>query len=289
MGLRDGYGVLLGTLAGYQRDDPNDFGRFMHGILTVATPGGTYKCAVDVDTRNGAIQVQWRIQPLRSPEWAALFALPDGWHPLGSAPSTGAVDYIRDSRLHDMLFIPEYLEEERPFRIPPEEWLDRVLPHRETILGQRRETAALDARFRLRSLARVVRRSTRAVLRTPLGPTLRTFSAPMQFRSQRGHILFLRPPWNAGTSDQALTDLESVITGAQRVIVFGAPFRTGRGVHDIHQNQGDPVSSSFSAENAIWQDGITIALRSDGTASAFMNKFSTQSDATDDNGRPISA
>jgi uncharacterized protein YukJ len=111
----------------------------------------------------------------------------------------------------------------------------------------------------------------------------------MRFRRQHGHVQFLRPPWNAGTSDQALTDLESVITGAQRVIVFGAPFRTGKGVHDIHQNQGDPVSSSFSAENAIWQDGITIALRSDGTASAFMNKFSTQSDATDDNGRPIPA
>ena len=104
-----------------------------------------------------------------------------------------------------------------------------------------------------------------------------------------GKIVSLRPPCNAGSSEQALVNLESVIWGAvSRVMVFGAPFRVGRGVHDIHQNQGDPVGGGFDRENAIWQDGITIAVRSDGTASAFMNKFSTQADATDDNGHSIS-
>jgi uncharacterized protein YukJ len=103
-----------------------------------------------------------------------------------------------------------------------------------------------------------------------------------------GKIVSLRPPCNAGSSEQALVDLESVISNPLRVMVFGAPFRVGRGVHDIHQNQGDPVGGGFDRENAIWQDGITIAVRSDGTASAFMNKFSTQADATDDNGHPIS-
>ena len=53
MGLRDGYGVLLGTLVDYKRDDPNDFGRFMHGVLTVAAPAGRYQCAVDVATPFG--------------------------------------------------------------------------------------------------------------------------------------------------------------------------------------------------------------------------------------------
>ena len=103
-----------------------------------------------------------------------------------------------------------------------------------------------------------------------------------------GKIVSLRPPCNAGSSEQALVDLESVISNPLRVMVFGAPFRVGRGVHDIHQNQGDPIGGGFDRENAIWQDGITIAVRSDGTASAFMNKFSTQADATDDNGHSIS-
>jgi uncharacterized protein YukJ len=58
-------------------------------------------------------------------------------------------------------------------------------------------------------------------------------------------------------------------------------------VHDIHQNQGDPIGGGHDADNGIWQDGITIALRHDGTASAFMNRFGTQSDATDDDGHPL--
>jgi hypothetical protein len=95
------------------------------------------------------------------------------------------------------------------------------------------------------------------------------------------------PPWNNGTGIQALTSLESVINDGVRFFVFGEPFSSGLGVHNIHQNQGDPIGSGFDAENGIWQDGGTIVQKSDGSYVAFLNKFKTQSFKTDLQGRPI--
>lgn len=95
------------------------------------------------------------------------------------------------------------------------------------------------------------------------------------------------PPWHSGTGIQALTDLEQVIGQAVRCYVFGEPFNTGLGVHNIHQNQGDPVGGGHDAENAIWQDGATVVETADGDLLAFLNKFRTQAFRTDDNGRPI--
>jgi uncharacterized protein YukJ len=74
-----------------------------------------------------------------------------------------------------------------------------------------------------------------------------------------------------------LTDLEAMITDAPRVAIFGAfyPAREGhtRGLHDIHLNQGDQFGSSWCPLDGIWEDGLTIAIHSDGTVSAFMNKY----------------
>jgi uncharacterized protein DUF2278 len=100
---------------------------------------------------------------------------------------------------------------------------------------------------------------------------------------------FLRwnPPWNSGTGIQALTDLESIIEQGVRFYVFGEPFTTGLGVHNIHQNQGDPIGGGHDQENAIWQDGGTIVETADGRLTGFLNKFKTQSFKTDDAGRPI--
>lgn len=99
---------------------------------------------------------------------------------------------------------------------------------------------------------------------------------------------FLRwnPPWNTGTGIQALVDLEALVAKGVRFYVFGEPFTTGLGVHNIHQNQGDPLGSSYAAENAIWQDGGTIVETADGEFFGFLNKFRTQSFKTDDLGRP---
>jgi uncharacterized protein YukJ len=125
------------------------------------------------------------------------------------------------------------------------------------------------------------------LLRAPVGPVGEIVTTTLKISSSIGKIVALRTAWNEGSSAQALLDLEAVISNPQRMMVFGAPFRVGRGVHDIHQNQGDPIGGGHDEENAIWQDGITIAFRSDGTASAFMNKFHGQADATDNNGHPI--
>lgn len=95
------------------------------------------------------------------------------------------------------------------------------------------------------------------------------------------------PPWNSGTGMQALTDLEAVITQGVRFYVFGEPFTNGLGVHNIHQNQGDPIGGGHDAENAIWQDGGTIIETAQGEFAGFLNKFKTQAFKTDDLGRPI--
>jgi hypothetical protein len=95
-------------------------------------------------------------------------------------------------------------------------------------------------------------------------------------------------PWRSGTSLDALADLEPLVSAAGRVLVYGEPFRPpDLGVHNIHQNQGDPLGSRWSDENGIWQDGATVVQREDGTYGAFCNRFRTQSDRTDDDGRPI--
>lgn len=100
---------------------------------------------------------------------------------------------------------------------------------------------------------------------------------------------FLRwnPPWNSGTGIQALTDLEAVIAQGVRFYMFGEPFSHGLGVHNIHQNQGDPPGGGHDAENAIWQDGGTIVETTQGDFIGFLNKFKTQAFKTDDLGHPV--
>lgn len=219
MPLSNGYGVVIGTKHDYFRDPPDNFGRYYHGNLVVHTPLGNYTCAIDVDPKNMPDGIQWRKVKLRARDFAGIRALSDGWHPLASTPSSGALDYPRSTTLH-----------------PP------LLIHTVRYAG-----------FLSRLLA----------------------------------WLRWNPPWNSGTGIQALTDLESIIDQGIRFYVFGEPFTTGLGVHNIHQNQGDPPGSGHDAENAIWQDGGTIVETSAGDVWAFLNKFKTQSFTTDSLGHPI--
>ncbi len=100
--------------------------------------------------------------------------------------------------------------------------------------------------------------------------------------------LYVNPPWSAGNSIQALSVLEPLLDQAQRIFIFGEPFHFGGlGVHNIHQNQGDPVASGFSKENGIWQDGGTIIQKTDGSYVAFLNKFTPQSYNTNNDGKPV--
>ncbi len=93
--------------------------------------------------------------------------------------------------------------------------------------------------------------------------------------------------WKIGSNIDAIEQLESVLVQGNKLLILGQFFNTGNGVHDIHQNQGDPINGGHSADNAIWQDGATIVQKADGSYVGFFNKFATQSFKTDDFGHPI--
>jgi uncharacterized protein YukJ len=122
------------------------------------------------------------------------------------------------------------------------------------------------------------------------------------FRPRGGCVFVTAPPawlasinawlaahaWTAGDNAAAATALEDVLRIGARVLVYGEPFTTGLGVHNIHQNQGDPLTSQWAAENGIWQDGATVVLDDEGGGyAAFVSKFSTQASATDNAGHPV--
>jgi len=218
MPLSDGYGAVLGTISAYYRDPPDNYGKYYHCHLGVATPNGTYECAVDVDSKSSAVGVEWRTVPLQPQEIAVVTGLGAGFHPLPSNPTSGAIDYIRG----DM--------------------------------------------FRWRA-------GCLAILWLLLG---KSFSASKM--------------WKKGEGIDALADLEPLVdvtkNNGLQVLVFGEPFTSGLGLHNIHQNQGDPLNSQWAAENGIWQDGCTILQQSATEWVAFLNKFSSQSYFTDDQGHP---
>jgi uncharacterized protein YukJ len=72
--------------------------------------------------------------------------------------------------------------------------------------------------------------------------------------------------------------------------VFGEPFTQGLGMHNIHQNQGDPAGSQWWDENGTWQDGAVAVAGPepgpDATRAVFVSRFSTQASVTDDAGHP---
>ncbi|HEX9994791.1 MAG TPA: DUF2278 family protein [Acidimicrobiales bacterium] len=102
----------------------------------------------------------------------------------------------------------------------------------------------------------------------------------------RALLAALRPRWTAGSHLDASAALEGVLVAGATVLVFGEPFTTGLGVHDVHQNQGDPAGSQWWAQNGPWQDGATMVRRPDGAYDAFLSKFSSQAYRTDSAGHP---
>ena len=92
--------------------------------------------------------------------------------------------------------------------------------------------------------------------------------------------------WTNVTGDEAGNALVAMVTGSSRVFAFGAPYTEGLGVHDVHCNQGDPPGP-FRHLDGIWQDGCVFVLKGDGSLSAYLGKFATQSLKTDNNGIPI--
>lgn len=93
-------------------------------------------------------------------------------------------------------------------------------------------------------------------------------------------------PWVSSDGDNALDVLEALLPTAARIYIFGEPFTTGLGVHNVHLNQGDPPGP-HQAENGIWQDGAVLVERADGSVAIWQVKFNTQSLHTGDDGLPL--
>ncbi len=216
----DRYGVLVGSLVSHHRDAPDEQGRWFHVNLVVHADGQTYRCAVDVDSKQSAVGVEWKTVNLSGADLGPVDALTEGYHDLTRTPSSGAVDFVRSRWMR-----------------PSPGCVFAVMP---------------DALTRL-LLALLGRRV---------------------------------PPWTKGSNLDAASALEPLLAGNPRVLVYGEPFTTGLGMHNVHQNQGDPAGSQWWAENGTWQDGLTVVRRSDGTLRAFLSKFTSQAYVTDNQGHP---
>jgi uncharacterized protein YukJ len=213
------YGVVVGTLNRFTREDPNNFGSWYHGKIYVDTPNGQYECAVDVSTPSG-IKVQYRVvRNLDQKLFSVISESSSGWHVLDRTSESGALDYVRSP-----------------------------------------------------------------LFRINIGCF--TFIASAFIKALRQLLEYLLSRWIDSTGDNALNVLEARLSASTRVFVFGAPYTSGRGVHDIHMNQGDPPGQ-FQHLDGIWQDGGTIIERPGGELVAFITKFETQSLNTNDSGLPV--
>ena len=207
MQLFDGYGVLVGTLQNYYCDHAVNDGTYYHCNLKVRARGKIFRCPVDLDSKNDAHGLQWRVVELPPEALHQILYFQEGWHPLDSLPGSGAIDYYRSPELQ-----PTYNSRE-------------VAPDSD---NNEEEDGTL------------------------------------------------RTSWKYGTGPAAFRDLEPLLKHSRKLFIFGEPFRTGKGVHNIHQNQGDPPESKWHHENGIWQDGAVVILRRDKTVAAFLCKFNTQ-------------
>lgn len=216
----DRYGVLVGTLTSHFRDTPDDQGRWFHVNLVVRVNEQSYRCAVDVDSKQSATGVEWKTLTLTGTDLGTVDALPEGYHDLAMSATSGAVDFVRSRWLR-----------------PSPGCVFVALPDAVT-------------RFLMGLLGRRI------------------------------------PAWQRGSNLDAASALEALLAGSPQVLVFGEPFTTGLGMHNVHQNQGDPSGSQWWEENGPWQDGLTMVRRSDGTLVAFLSKFTSQAYVTDNQGHP---
>ncbi len=120
----------------------------------------------------------------------------------------------------------------------------------------------------------------------------------------RGKLFDSRVMRSAGDRDALDTLLSEALaavrdTDGAELFAFGKPwgpeedkpddyfgFLPGRGIHNIHMNQGSPAPHDH--DDGVWQDGGLILRFPNGGATAFFFAFRSQSWATDDvTGRPL--
>ena len=130
-------------------------------------------------------------------------------------------------------------------------------------------------------------------IRHPIARTWRVIRSAVAQRHVLGWtplwrwISIVYRPWRSGSNLDASEALEQILTIGDTILVWGEPFDTGLGMHNVHQNQGDPLGSQWASSNGIWQDGGIAMRRSDGSFVAFLPRFSSQATATDDQGHPL--
>ena len=215
------YGVLIGTLNRYEREAPDNFGKYFHGFLYVDAPAGQYKCAVDVATPSGVHVEHRELHGLDDALFAPVSGMADGWHLLARNDLSGALDYVRSPILN----------------------------------------------------------------KKPQGCLFVVFNRVTDLLN-RIFLSWQDSGWIKSDGENALNAMESLFGDVARIYVFGAPFTSGLGVHDIHMNQGDPPGS-FQHLDGIWQDGAVVVQTNSGQLNCFLTKFETQSLHTDNNGLPL--
>jgi Uncharacterized conserved protein (DUF2278) len=273
------YGVAIGTFVSFTRDPQDQFGRWYHGHLTIATPEGQYASALDVDTPSG-VGVSYRISPnLAAADLGSIAGLADGWHALTPDSSSGAIDYLRSPIFQDALLhwhfppVGPFLTGPRKKFVPPgpHPGPPPPGPEKATTAELAQEPGTVPEGDTGRSSV-----SRYARLPAPLRSGIE-FTVP---------LLRLIRPWIPSTGDNALSALEAQLPSATRIYLFGDHYQQGLGVHDVHMNQGDPAGSQWWSTDGIWQDGAVFLERANGTLFGWQVKFNSQAFKTDAAGHP---
>jgi hypothetical protein len=250
------YGVLIGSFAGFTRDPHHDLGDWYHGHLHVSAPAGTYQAALDVDAPS-SVGVSYRlVTDLTVADIATVRAKPDGFHLIGSTPTSGALDFVRSPLLRNRFWWAAKWTTANAYRV-----------YRKPAPGD--PVYGPDLADEVVHTVRTLARSLPAPVRDPL-------------RQLRWRYF----GWRPSTGENALDALEPYVTASVRLYVFGQQFITGLGLHDVHQNQGDPLGSKSYPDNGVWQDGAVLAEQPDGSAIVWQVKFNTQAVDTDSQGNP---
>jgi hypothetical protein len=96
----DEYGVAIGSFVSFDRDNPDNFGQYFHGHITIAVPsnnGGiiNFQSAIDVNKPDGGVQY-FHPTNLDSAKFSPVNSMADGYHILARNDSSGALDYQRN-------------------------------------------------------------------------------------------------------------------------------------------------------------------------------------------------
>ncbi|KAK0712032.1 hypothetical protein B0H67DRAFT_586847 [Lasiosphaeris hirsuta] len=106
------------------------------------------------------------------------------------------------------------------------------------------------------------------------------------FQRTEGRIL---PHDVDGPDNDILDQLKPTITAAiaqkATIYLFGSAFNNGKGIHNVHMNQGNP--QRFARDNGVYQDGALLIQFADHWAALFIG-FASQAVHTDDEtGQPV--